>query len=70
MNNNKCESPAGGLSFENNSVDSFGFTRTFVYIDGFNLYHAVNKFQNKSWLSKRQDLWILELIFDIARINT
>lgn len=31
MNNNKCESPAGGLSFENNSVDSFGFTRTFIY---------------------------------------
>ena len=22
---------------------------TFVYIDGFNLYHAVNKFQNKSY---------------------
>ena len=48
MNNNKCESPAGGLSFENNSVDSFGFTRTFVYIDGFNLYHGVNKLADKT----------------------
>lgn len=34
MSNNNYESPAGGLSFENNLVDSSGFTRTFVYIDG------------------------------------
>jgi uncharacterized LabA/DUF88 family protein len=45
MNNNKCESiggrPSVGISDR--------LARTFVYIDGFNLYHAVNKFQNKSY---------------------
>ena len=45
MNNSKYESiggcPSVGISDR--------LARTFVYIDGFNLYHAVNKFQNKSF---------------------
>ncbi len=43
---NNMKRLAGGSVVENNSADSSIFTRTFAYIDGFNLYHQVQKLKN------------------------
>ena len=44
MSNNNFESIGGRPSVRISNRPA----RTFVYIDGFNLYHAVSKFSNKS----------------------
>ncbi len=51
--NDNTKRSTGGRPFENNSVDSFGLARVFAYIDGFNLYHQVQKLKNPhlKWVS-------------------